>query len=312
MANRTVSQNIIQGHDSVTLKASLSETASVKPLRACEGCRALKIGCVGDKNSPDGACRRCVQSNRRCVRFPVIQRQKKRTDVRVTNLEKKMEALVAELNASRRPISPFEVGSETGLPETDKTDPGIPLSIKDDTNGMQVLDLIRLRVMEAKTAYQLFEFYKAEMSGMFSFVVFAPDVLAETIRHENPLLFLSVVNIAAGVLMPQLHQYLTGEVWRILADRVMCTGAPSVEVIQALQVTAVYYTHHLRRDDYRNFHHLVHSAAVMAMDVGMGKRIRPNRSRLFNDPWEHGLVRKAPNSAEIRRTWLGAYYLCSA
>jgi hypothetical protein len=222
-----------------------------------------------------------------------------------------MEDLIVALEASRRQMSPLDVGSKTAFPETDKAELGIPLSIRDGSHEMQVIDLIDQGVMEAKNAYQLFEFYKEEMSGMFPFVVFSSEIQAETVRHEKPLLFLSVITVAAGVLKPELHRYLTSEVWRILADRVIYTGAPSVEVIQALQVMAVYYTHHTGRDNYRNFHHLIHSAAVMAMDAGMGKRIRPNQSRLFKDPWEHGLVREAPNSAEIRRTWLGAYYLCS-
>jgi Fungal specific transcription factor domain len=300
-----------EGQYSATLKASPSDPAVARPPKACETCRALKIGCIMDENSTSGACRRCVQSKRRCVRLPVIRRRRKRTDARVTDLEKKMEDLIVALEASKPQMSPLDVGSKTTIPETDRTELGIPLSIRDGSHEMQVIDLIDQGVMEAKNAYQLFEFYKEEMSGMFPFVVFSSEVRTEIVRHEKPLLFLSVITVAAGVLKPELHRYLTSEVWRILADRVIYTGAPSVEVIQALQIMALYYTHHTDRDNYRNFHHLVHSAAVMAMDAGMGKRIRPNQSRLFKDPWEHGLVREAPNSAEIRRTWLGAYHLCS-
>jgi len=306
LSNRTSSK----GQHSATLKASPSDPAGVKP-KACETCRALKISCIVDENGPSGACRRCVKSKRRCIRLPVVRRRRKRTDARVTDLEKKMEDLIVALEASRRQMSPLDVGSKTTFPEADKAELGIPLSIRDGSHEMQVIDLIDQGVMEAKNAYQLFEFYKEEMSGLFPFVVFSSEIQAETVRYEKPLLFLSVITVAAGVLKAELHRYLTSEVWKILADRVIYTGAPSVEVIQALQIMAVYYTHHTSRDNYRNFHHLIHSAAVMAMDAGMGKRIPPNQSRLFKDPWEHGLVREAPNSAEIRRTWLGAYYLCS-
>ena len=163
--------------------------------------------------------------------------------------------------------------------------------------------------MEADTAYQLFELYKDEMSPMFPFVVFSTNLHPERIRQAKPLLFLTILTVAAGVLKPQLHHYLTTEVWKVLADRVLCSGKASIEVVQALLVMTVWYTHQQQRDDYRNLHHLSHSAAVMAMDAGMGRRTS-NRA-LFNDPWEDDSVRANPDSAEVRRTWLGAYHECS-
>src|ERR1700722_16646820 len=113
------SRNYSEGQHSATLKASPSDPASVRPPKAWETCRALKIGCIVDENSSSGACRRCVKSKRRCVRLPVVRRRRKRTDARVTDLEKKMEDLIVALEASRRQMSPLDVGSKTAFPETD-------------------------------------------------------------------------------------------------------------------------------------------------------------------------------------------------
>ena len=249
----------------------------IKSNKACETCRNLKIACVIDEGNP--GCRRCIKDNQRCIKLPLGQRRKKRTDARLADLEDQMTIVLKALEQ------------------------------RDQSQRIQVIDLVGQGIMEADTAYRLFELYREEMSPMFPFVVFSTDVQPEMIRSKKPLLFLAILTVAAGILKPQLHHYLTTEVWKVLADRVLCSGKASIQVVQALLVMTVWYAHHQQRDDYRNLHHLSHSAAIMAMDAGMGRRVS-GRS-LFNDPWEDQSVRANYNSAEVRRTWLGVYHECS-
>ncbi|SPN96798.1 related to cercosporin resistance protein [Cephalotrichum gorgonifer] len=69
-----------------------------KRSRACEACRGLKVRC---EMAEEGPCRRCRKAGRRCVvtvRSRGGERQKK-TDTRVADLERKIDALAATLQA---------------------------------------------------------------------------------------------------------------------------------------------------------------------------------------------------------------------
>ncbi|EFQ99780.1 hypothetical protein MGYG_02793 [Nannizzia gypsea CBS 118893] len=89
------------GADAAADAAPSDPLADLKRPRACEACRQLKVRCDPDHDHPDGSCKRCVKANRRCiVTMPTRKRQKK-GDSRVAELEKKIDALTASLQASR-------------------------------------------------------------------------------------------------------------------------------------------------------------------------------------------------------------------
>jgi hypothetical protein len=83
----------------------------LKRPRACEACRQLKVRCEPDNDHPNGSCRRCAKAGRTCVVTAPTRKRQKKTDSRVAELEKKIDALTASLQASR--------GTETNTsPET--------------------------------------------------------------------------------------------------------------------------------------------------------------------------------------------------
>ncbi|PWY77063.1 hypothetical protein BO70DRAFT_430579 [Aspergillus heteromorphus CBS 117.55] len=74
--------------------------AELRRPRACEACRQLKVRCEPDLTHPNGTCKRCAKAGRNCVvTLPTRKRQKK-TDSRVAELERKIDALTASLQAS--------------------------------------------------------------------------------------------------------------------------------------------------------------------------------------------------------------------
>lgn len=75
--------------------------ADLKRPRACEACRQLKVRCDPDPNNPDGSCKRCTKARRRCVVTVPTRKRQKKADSRVAELEKKIDALTASLQASR-------------------------------------------------------------------------------------------------------------------------------------------------------------------------------------------------------------------
>ena len=68
-----------------------------KRSRACEACRGLKVKCEPDPNNPDLPCKRCAKANRNCVVTQPSRKRQKKTDSRVAELEKKIDALTATL-----------------------------------------------------------------------------------------------------------------------------------------------------------------------------------------------------------------------
>ena len=101
--------------------------------RACEACRGLKVRCEPDPNNPDGPCKRCAKANRNCVVTVPSRKRQKKTDSRVAELEKKIDALTATLHATKSGSGPVAHGSENGMDEsmsTGESNPGgnIPLA----------------------------------------------------------------------------------------------------------------------------------------------------------------------------------------
>jgi hypothetical protein len=80
---------------------------SQKPIvtRACDLCRAMKVRCIPDLNKR-GTCQRCVNTNRECVFKPIATRRKKRTDTRVADLEREVQAMRALLERSATSSTP--------------------------------------------------------------------------------------------------------------------------------------------------------------------------------------------------------------
>ena len=72
-----------------------------KRSRACEACRGLKVRCQPDESNYDGPCKRCAKAGRKCIVTVPSRKRQKKTDSRVAELEKKIDALTASLQARR-------------------------------------------------------------------------------------------------------------------------------------------------------------------------------------------------------------------
>ncbi|WEW59007.1 hypothetical protein PRK78_004475 [Emydomyces testavorans] len=81
--------------------ASHDPLADLKRPRACETCRQLKVRCDPDPDHPDGSCKRCAKANRRCIVTVPSRKRQKKADSRVAELERRIDALTASLQASR-------------------------------------------------------------------------------------------------------------------------------------------------------------------------------------------------------------------
>lgn len=364
---------------------NLADPNDLKRPRACEACRQLKVRCEPDDKSATGSCRRCAKASRQCVVTAPSRKRQKKTDSRVAELEKKIDALTATLHAHRRrgsgdttlepavaqaqmtevvrhqpgqlynqpswqdrskenvgvggpdSLSPVAAGRAGGGERKFKSEEqayneahgsgeqqagrptqsdlagylgffhGQPPGVK-RANGDSYIDVIDRQVVDAPTAYRIFERFNTEMQFL-PVVVFPPGTRAEDIRRSKPLLFLAILSAASNTIRPDLQPTFVGEVIRILADRTICRGEKTLEIVQSLQVVTVWYQPPDRYEEL-NFNQLIHTAVVVGMDIGMGKRSRAGQM----NPRREQVGKSAnpdPDAAETRRSWLGLYYMCA-
>ena len=338
--------------------------------RACEACRGLKVRCEPDPMKM--TCRRCAKAGRTCVVTAPSRKRQKKTDSRVAELEKKIDALTASLHATRgqvasdsddddsyeeleqpnsdipgagagrkRRISEFQQDEEapdTRIPPGSNSYMAMPASsIPPDSSNIHPFlmaeaarppqppsgfstrppylsnehaDVIDRSILDTATASDIFNHYTKNMAPQIPIVVFPADTSAENIRINMPTLFLAILSVASGKDHPGLQRILTKETMRMLADRIVCNGEKSLEFVQALQVSTIWYWPEDDRDT--KYYQLIHMATVMAIDLGIGKPSKSGREGSFRYNYQRV---KAPfvnhDTIECKRTWLGCYALCT-
>lgn len=367
-----------------------------KRSRACEACRGLKVRCEPDYNNPEAPCKRCAKANRQCVITVPSRKRQKKTDSRVAELEKKINALTATLQAqgagtavatavaaqtldtgmqSQAPHNPYQQVTNGGYstpysqtrsevradewqypraPEGDRKSSAPPMVVAGQKRKLdahlgtseastpastsmqkqaqevigffhttnpeaqkpapthEYMDIIDRGLTTAETAAEIFNHYVKNMAPHMPAVVFPEGTTAAEIRKTKPILFLAILSAGAGSLYPDLQRTLTKEVMSIYAERIICNGDKTIELIQALIISCLWYWPPEHFEELK-FYQLIHIAAVMAIDIGMNKKSKLQKTKaagLFRDnPWRRTPFPDA-ESVESRRTWLACYFLC--
>ncbi|KAF2852513.1 hypothetical protein T440DRAFT_392138 [Plenodomus tracheiphilus IPT5] len=167
-------------------------------------------------------------------------------------------------------------------------------------------------MMPPDIAERVFVRYVNEICPHFPAVPFPPGTTAREIREQKPLLFLSILagsshGSAEQLVSQEAQRELTKVLKDQLADIIWRNGEKSIEIVQALQIAVLWYRPPLHFEQH-NFYMMVNCAAVMALDLGLGRKATPNVMKLSVGPFR----RYHPNSSSIeaRRTFLVCYYLC--
>lgn len=150
-------------------------------------------------------------------------------------------------------------------------------------------------------AEQVFHRYIEEFAPKCPVVVFPPGTTAEIARKEKPLLFLSIMSVAsAGNCAIDQQRQLAIEVRNLLVESAIMKGEKSLELIQALHVTSLWYR---APENYTqmNQNQLASAALTMAIDLGLD-RIESSKSS------PDGPARTW-SRMEAQRSWLGCFLL---
>jgi hypothetical protein len=142
----------------------------------------------------------------------------------------------------------------------------------------QELDVVDRGVISMEQAEVLYRVYNTHLVHHYPAVVFRSDLCAEDLRRTKPALFLAVIAAAAGKVDPHLYSILNSEVLITYAHRTVINHEKSLELIQAMIVTCVWYFPPGKFSQLK-FYEYIHMAVTMAMDLGLGTNPRTSRSR---------------------------------
>ncbi|OTA02810.1 hypothetical protein A9Z42_0032310 [Trichoderma parareesei] len=164
-------------------------------------------------------------------------------------------------------------------------------------------DIVDRGLVTMEHATGLFNKYKEHMVRHLPAVVFPPSTTVMELRKTKPTLFLAIMAAATGE-NHSLQRVLQRELMQLFAEKVIVTGEKNLELVQALHVAVIWYWPPEHFEELK-FYQLVHIAAVMAIDIGLGRK---GGSRRGPPPFRRNPP-PDPCSIECRRTWLTCFFL---
>ena len=279
--------------------------------RACEACRISKVRCLVNPDAGSTQCQRCAKAGRACVFAPPAKRrQRKRTDVRVTELEREIQQMRSLLKTSTR--SPNDNSDHESADESDDNDPGaeldtppstqcqtsastVALSIPnawpsapiektvahdftnskdpEDLLGPLGNDIIDRDVISEDLARELMSIWRNELAGACPGITIPKHWTAFDLREQKPALFHAVMAAAAHSKGSALSDKLHEETVYLYARSAFIRGEKSIQAIQALIVTVAYYSPS-KTPGQLQIYQWVNMAASMALELGLTSKPR--------------------------------------
>ncbi|KAK5106115.1 hypothetical protein LTS08_000232 [Lithohypha guttulata] len=246
--------------------------------------------------------------------MPGPARKRQKTAHKVAELEKKINALTQSLLAKSQPgptpqPSPIVADGNQSAKESFKDSPEeranfalfpksatpAPLLPQVKTDDADYEDVIDRGIVSFAVADRIFDKFNNELNPQFPLIAFPPGTTAASVRRSRPMLFLAILTAGCITVVPEIHAELMEESARQFSHRVFFLFARSVDLVQALLVTTTWAGKHKLAKDI-GFNQYIHSAIVMAHDLGLSKRLK---TPLTKDPVEQ---------AELRRTWVACYW----
>ena len=277
---------------------TLGRGKDTRTRHACETCRLQKVRCLSNSDASVQKCQRCARLNQECLLKPrAPRRMRKRTDTRVAELERKVEVLRAAFEGSTAPDKSGSSSATSDDPTTliqDQQHVAVPeistfadASLPSPQAGLPVLSpcgMIRGSALPHTTSppervasstltpsdvSKLFERYQMELMQSFPLTLFSDTDGASMVQGRSPTLFLAVLTAAAGESDPELHTTLNYELAQNLATRIVVDGERSLELVQALIISAAFYQPPDAFEKHK-YYQYIHMAATMCSELGLG------------------------------------------
>ncbi|KAF2029253.1 hypothetical protein EK21DRAFT_68187 [Setomelanomma holmii] len=280
--------------------------------RACEACRLSKVRCLVNPDVGSTQCQRCAKAGRACVFAPPAKRrQRKRTDVRVTELEKEIkqmrDLLKSTNNRASSDISDHETGDEasdeeaqhdekltpiesslrgnTSATTTSSVTAPWPLQPPEDKNapaakcgpkdliGPADNDIVERGIISQHMAEELMSIWRNDLVNACPGITIPRQWTVYELRANKPSLFHAVMAAAAHSKGSELSDKLHEEAVYLYARSAFINGEKSVQSIQAMLVTVAFYSPP-KTPGQLQIYQWVNMAASMALELGLASKPR--------------------------------------
>ncbi|KAJ4993362.1 fungal specific transcription factor [Stagonosporopsis vannaccii] len=279
--------------------------------RACEACRTSKVRCLANPDPTSSVCQRCAKAGRTCIFAPPVKRrQRKRTDVRVAELEKEIKKMQSALmkGQQRSPsaasdhesadegserdngaeeLSPLESQRQGSTTTTASTlthswpniigpksprDPPLSNPAPKDLLG-PVDDIIDRGVITREFSEEMLNLWRNELVAACPGIYVPKDWSAAQLREKKPSLFHAIMAAAAHAKGSELSDKLHEEAVFYYARTAFINGEKSVQTIQALLVTVAFCSPP-KTPGQLQIYQWVNMAASMALELGLASKPR--------------------------------------
>lgn len=133
-------------------------------------------------------------------------------------------------------------------------------------------DVVDSGVVELWKAAELYRYFREELSPHYPAIFILPSRDVHRIRKESPSLFLSTIATAAASFEPNIAPALNREVEKSHAQRVLIDGERSLDLAQALLVTAIW-SYPPASFEKLKFGRHAQMAAEMVMDLDLPREL---------------------------------------
>lgn len=255
---------------------------------ACLSCRTAKIRCVLDTFAQYGKCKRCFNTNNECVFSTIAPRQRrKRTDTRVTVLEKRLSELQAAVDLQKlaqddggathvtageialapppgyRDENGAAVGTEKYSLGTENEN-----SFHNSRHQSTSERLFASGLLSTDTAIRLFNDFVNNVLPQYPILTLSKAENFDWFRAHRPTLLLAIIAAACRASNPALFRKLSVHLRGDLSEQIMAQGNRSIELVQAVLVMVEWYD--VPEDLGRlNFYAWIQTAGLMVRELGL-------------------------------------------
>ncbi|KAJ5937537.1 hypothetical protein N7454_003879 [Penicillium verhagenii] len=232
--------------------------------RACVACTAVKAKCTPQAVN---LCQRCARLDKPCTYLDLPQRKRrhKAAPSRVEVLEKKVEQLLSQLEASTQQSgqtlsnfsNSFPNNSDLAqVPELNQReiealfnaaeDPSHGLDLPTDSALKGQPSIVDRGLMSQIEAENLLTTFQIGLMPKFPFVLLPQGETASRLRHQTPFLFLCVAAATIGSAHP-LRQTVSEEIMKHINLRVVERSERNMELLRGLLVHCAWYSYPAER-----------------------------------------------------------------
>lgn len=197
-------------------------------------------------------------------------------------------------------------GNDQELESVNSRDFAQPYATSEDTasqssaDAYAAYDPVDVGILREDEAIVLLDEFRQEFSQCFPFVIVNTSIGADTLRQQQPFLFLSIM-AAMTYRKPSTQRVLAKEFKNQIAVRIIKSSHKGLEVLQGLLVHAAYY-HFVYQCGKQQLALMIQLCVALSQDLGSAVRCR-----------DREVTDSAPASEMAEsRALLGTYYLAAA